>query len=44
MSFGWKALLPIAVLSFLITAILIVLSEEGVFDTLFTTVTRFFGG
>ncbi|MCA9995996.1 MAG: NADH-quinone oxidoreductase subunit NuoH [Anaerolineales bacterium] len=29
MSFGWKVLLPISVLNFLITAIFIVLAEEG---------------
>jgi NADH-quinone oxidoreductase subunit H len=44
MSFGWKVLLPIAVLSFLFTAVLIVLAEEGVFDALFTSIAQFFGG
>lgn len=30
MSFGWKVLLPIAVLNFLITAVIIVLASEGI--------------
>jgi hypothetical protein len=29
MGFGWKGLLPIAVLNFLVTAVLIVMAEEG---------------
>lgn len=44
MSFGWKALLPVAVLNFIITGILLVLAEEGFFDSIFQWVQRFFLG
>lgn len=44
MSFGWKGLLPMAVLSFLATAIFIVLAEEGLFTSMLTSITQFFGG
>jgi NADH-quinone oxidoreductase subunit H len=37
MSFGWKTLLPIAVLNVVITGIVIVLVEEGVFAGLFAS-------
>jgi NADH-quinone oxidoreductase subunit H len=32
MSFGWKVLLPLAVLNFVITAVFIVLAEEGILN------------
>jgi NADH-quinone oxidoreductase subunit H len=35
MSFGWKVLLPLSVLNFMIVAVMIVLVEEGVFGGLF---------
>ncbi len=44
MGFGWKALLPIAVLNFLVTAILIVMAEEGAFAPLLNSVRQFFIG
>ena len=44
MSFGWKRLLPIAVLNFVITAVFIVLYEEGVLKPLFDAVTGLFLG
>ncbi len=44
MSFGWKVLLPIAVLNFLITAILIVMAEEGTLQPLIDSVQQFFLG
>ncbi|WP_374689850.1 NADH-quinone oxidoreductase subunit NuoH [Promineifilum sp.] len=44
MGFGWKALLPIAVLNFIITAILIVMAEEGTLAPLLESVRRFFIG
>jgi NADH-quinone oxidoreductase subunit H len=34
MGMGWKRLLPISVFNFIITAVLIVLFEEGLFDSL----------
>ncbi|MFN2136483.1 MAG: NADH-quinone oxidoreductase subunit NuoH [Candidatus Promineifilaceae bacterium] len=34
MSFGWKVMLPIAVLNFVVTAVFIVLYEEGFFQTI----------
>lgn len=42
MDLGWKRLLPIAVLNFIITAVFIVLFEEGVFDPLVNAVTSLF--
>jgi len=44
MSFGWKALLPISVLNFMITAFFIVLFEEGVLQPLVDSIRRFFIG
>ncbi|MCA9952358.1 MAG: NADH-quinone oxidoreductase subunit NuoH [Anaerolineales bacterium] len=44
MSFGWKGLLPIAVLNFLITATFIVMYEEGVLQPIFDSLKRFFIG
>jgi len=44
MSFGWKVLLPIAVLNFLITAVLIVMAEEGTLTPLIDSVSKFFTG
>ena len=32
MDFGWKVMLPISVLNVIITGVMIVLAEEGVFD------------
>jgi hypothetical protein len=39
MSFGWKWMLPISVLNFVVLAVFIVLQQEGVFQPLL----RFFG-
>ena len=44
MGFGWKVLLPISVLSFIITAFFILLAEENVLQPLISTVMRFFIG
>ena len=44
MSFGWKALLPIAVLNFVVTAVLIVMAEEGTLSPLIDSVKLFFAG
>lgn len=44
MGFGWKGLLPIAVLNFIITAVLIVMAEEGTLAPLLDTVRQFFIG
>ena len=44
MSFGWKGLLPIAVLNFLVTAVLIVMAEEGTLSPLIESVKLFFTG
>jgi len=44
MGFGWKGLLPIAVLNFIITAVLIVMAEEGTFAPLLETIRGFFIG
>jgi NADH-quinone oxidoreductase subunit H len=44
MSFGWKALLPIAVLNFLVTAIVIVMAEEGTLTPILEGVKQFFLG
>ena len=42
--FGWKTLLPIAVLNFLVTAVLIVMAEEGTLTPIIDSVTQFFVG
>ena len=44
MSFGWKVLLPIAVLNFMITAFFIVLFEEGILQPIVDSIRRFFIG
>jgi NADH-quinone oxidoreductase subunit H len=44
MDFGWKRLLPIAALNFVITAVFIVMAEEGTLDPLFEAISRFFVG
>ena len=44
MSFGWKVLLPIAVLNFIITSFFIVLYEEGVLQPIVESIRRFFIG
>jgi NADH-quinone oxidoreductase subunit H len=44
MDFGWKRLLPIAALNFIITAVFIVMAEEGTLTPLFESITRFFIG
>lgn len=38
MSFGWKVLLPIAVLNFIVTAVFIVLYEEGYFQSVVSAI------
>jgi NADH-quinone oxidoreductase subunit H len=38
MSFGWKVMLPIAVLNFVITAVFIVLYEEGFFQSVVSAI------
>lgn len=44
MGFGWKGLLPVAVLNFIITAVLIVMAEEGFFAPMFESIQQFFVG
>ena len=44
MSFGWKVLLPISVLNFMITAFFIVLFEEGILQPIVDSIRRFFIG
>jgi len=44
MSFGWKVLLPISVLNFMITAFFIVLFEEGILQPIVESIRRFFIG
>lgn len=44
MSFGWKVLLPLSVLNFMITAFFIVLYEEGVLEPIVDSIRRFFIG
>ncbi len=44
MGFGWKGLLPIAVLNFLVTAIVIVMYEEGTLAPIIESVRLFFTG
>ena len=43
MSFGWKRMLPIAVLNFVILAIILVMAEEGAFEPLQQAVVSIFG-
>jgi NADH-quinone oxidoreductase subunit H len=38
MSFGWKVLLPVAVLNFVVTAVFIVLYEEGYFQSVLSAI------
>jgi len=42
MGFGWKVLLPIAVLNFIVTAVLIVMAEEGTLTPIIDAVQNFF--
>jgi NADH-quinone oxidoreductase subunit H len=44
MGFGWKVLLPLSVLNFIITAFFIVLYEEGVIQPIVDSIIRFFIG
>ncbi|MCB0000903.1 MAG: NADH-quinone oxidoreductase subunit H, partial [Anaerolineales bacterium] len=44
MSLGWKVLLPVAVLNFVVTAVALVLAEEGVFAPIVTSLQQFLGG
>ena len=44
MGFGWKVMLPIAVLNFVVTAVLIVMAEEGTLTPLIESVKLFFAG
>jgi NADH-quinone oxidoreductase subunit H len=44
MGFGWKGLLPIAVLNFIVTAVLIVMAEEGTLAPILDSVRQFFIG
>jgi NADH-quinone oxidoreductase subunit H len=44
MGFGWKRLLPIAALNLVITAIFIVMAEEGTLEPILESITRFFVG
>jgi NADH-quinone oxidoreductase subunit H len=44
MSFGWKVLLPLSVLNFMVTAFFIVLYEEGILEPIFDSITSFFIG
>ncbi|MFO7681968.1 MAG: NADH-quinone oxidoreductase subunit NuoH [Chloroflexota bacterium] len=43
MSFGWKKLLPIAVLQFVVLAIFLVMKEEGAFAPIENAISSFFG-
>ncbi len=43
MAFGWKKLLPIAVLQFVILAIFLVMKEEGAFAPIENAISSFFG-
>jgi NADH-quinone oxidoreductase subunit H len=43
MSLGWKVLLPLAVANFLVTAVFLVLAEEGIFEPIVTSLRQFFG-
>lgn len=40
MAFGWKTLLPISVLNFMILGVILVLVEEGFFDPIIQTITQ----
>lgn len=42
MAFGWKTLLPISVLNFMLIAVFIILEQEGVFDPLIQTFLQLF--
>ncbi|MCK5923948.1 MAG: NADH-quinone oxidoreductase subunit H, partial [Methylococcales bacterium] len=44
MNFGWKTLLPITVLNFIVTAVFIVMAEEGAFEPLLIMIRGIFGG
>lgn len=44
MDFGWKRLLPISVVNFIVVAIGLVLYEEGVFQPLMEAIQAFFAG
>ena len=44
MSFGWKVLMPIAVLNFMVTAVLIVMAEEGTLSPVIDSIKLFFSG
>ena len=44
MSFGWKRLLPVIVLNFIITGALFVLYEEGVIPPIFETIRQYLPG
>jgi NADH-quinone oxidoreductase subunit H len=44
MSFGWKVLLPIAVLNFIITGVFLVLYEEGYFQPIIAAITGLLPG
>jgi NADH-quinone oxidoreductase subunit H len=43
MNLGWKVMLPIAVLNFMLVAVFIVLGDQGVFDGMFNSLRLFFG-
>ncbi|RMG96878.1 MAG: NADH-quinone oxidoreductase subunit NuoH [Chloroflexi bacterium] len=43
MAFGWKRMLPISVLNFVVVGIFIVLQEEGILQPLFENTLRFLG-
>ena len=43
MSFGWKKMLPLAVLNFIVLAVVLVMAEEGAFDALQQTILGLFG-
>ncbi|MCB8920803.1 MAG: NADH-quinone oxidoreductase subunit NuoH [Ardenticatenaceae bacterium] len=44
MNFGWKVLLPVSVMNFVIMAIVLVLQEEGALQPLVNTMVGLFGG
>lgn len=44
MSFGWKVLLPVSVVNFIVMAVVLVLQAEGVFQPLTNAILQFFGG
>lgn len=43
MNLGWKWMLPIAVLNFILVAVFIVLGDQGFFDSMFNSLRLFFG-